>query len=80
MAQTLKKQFIDVRDGSEYYNKFYRSQNSLKPIVLNYLFRNIAFVTNQDKIRAIAASDYENITEITKIPIKIISNSPNCIS
>jgi len=72
MAQTIKKQYIDVRDSSDYYNKFYKSQNGLKPIVLNYLFRNIAFVTNQEKIRALANTDYEAITKNTNIPIKLI--------
>lgn len=72
MAQTIKKKYIDVRDSSDYYNKFYKSQNGLKPIVLNYLFRNIAFVTNQEKIRALVTTDYEAITKNTNIPIKLI--------
>ncbi|MFX1365896.1 MAG: hypothetical protein ACFFCE_17430 [Promethearchaeota archaeon] len=78
MAQIQKKQFIDVRNGSDYYNKFYKSQNNLKSIILNYIFRNIAFVTNQDKIRALTTSDYENITEHTNIPIKIIHKFTSC--
>ena len=78
MAQTLKKQYIDVRDSSDYYNKFYKSQNGLKPIILNYLFRNIAFVTNQDKIRALTNFDYENFTENTKIPVKLIHKYVSC--
>ncbi len=78
MAQILKKQYIDVRDGSDYYNKFYKSQNGLKPIILNYLFRNIAFVTNQDKIKALAITDYENISENTNIPIKLIHKFVSC--
>ncbi len=79
MVQTLKKQFIDVRDSSDYYNKFYKSQNGLKPIVLNYLFRNIAFVTNQDKIRALTNLDYEIISEGTKIPVKLIHKFVSCL-
>lgn len=78
MVQTLKKQFIDVRDSSDYYNKFYKYQNGLKPTVLNYLFRNIAFVTNQDKIRALATTDYENITKNTNIPVKLIHKYVSC--
>ena len=78
MVQILKKQYIDVRDGSDYYNKFYKHQNGLKPIVLNYLFRNIAFVTNQDKIRALTTPEYENITENTKIPVKLIHKFVSC--
>lgn len=72
MTQIFKKQYNNVRDISEYYNEFYKSQNGLKQIILNYIFRNIVFVTNQSKIKVLTISDYENITENTNIPIPLV--------
>lgn len=72
MTLTLKKRNTVVSSGAEYYSKFYKAPNNLKPVILNYLFRNITFVTRREKIRALTSLDYGDISESTKIPVIII--------
>jgi hypothetical protein len=71
MSQTLKKPIIKAHDINEYYLKFFKNSRASRPLVLDYLFRNITFVSNNEKIRAITGSEYHQITEATNIP-KII--------
>ncbi|MFX0040174.1 MAG: hypothetical protein ACFFCY_05105 [Promethearchaeota archaeon] len=72
MTQTLKKEIYEAENIDDYYNKYYKSQNKLKPIILNYLFRNISFVTTREKVRAITFLEYKEISEGLNIPIKLI--------
>jgi len=72
MTQTLKKESFEVDSICDYYNKFYKSQNKLKPIVLNYLFRNISFLTLREKVRVITASENIHISEALTIPVKLV--------
>lgn len=78
MVQSLKKQDFDVDGADKYYNTFYKYQNGLKPIVLDYLFRNIRFITNNEKIRALTTFEYKNITKDTNIPVKLIHKFVSC--
>jgi len=72
MTQTLKKESFEVDNINDYYNKFYKSQKKLKPIVLNYLFRNISFLTIREKVRVITASENIHISEALTIPVKLV--------
>lgn len=72
MTQSLKKENFEVDDIDDYYNKYYKAQNKLKPIVLNYLFRNISFLTFREKIRAVTVSENNDISEALKIPGKLV--------
>jgi hypothetical protein len=71
MSQTLKKPIIKAHDINEYYLKFFKNSRASRPLVLDYLFRNITFASNNEKIRAITDSEYNQITEAINIP-KII--------
>ncbi|MFX1419596.1 MAG: hypothetical protein ACFE9N_11810 [Promethearchaeota archaeon] len=68
MTQTFKKQELIVDDISEYYKKFYKAQHQVRINVLNYLFRNITFLTNREKIRAITIPEYQIITKNLEVP------------
>lgn len=68
MTQTLKEQDFKVDDVSEYYKKFYKAQNQIRLLVLNYLFRNISFLTRREKIRAITISEYQTISRDLEVP------------
>ncbi|MFX0105251.1 MAG: hypothetical protein ACFE75_07155, partial [Candidatus Hodarchaeota archaeon] len=68
MTQTLKKQNFESDDLISYYYKYYKSQNTLRPIVLNYLFRNITFLTKRERIRTITNSEYRKISKAINIP------------
>ncbi len=72
MTQTLKKETFEVDSITDYYNKYYKSQNKLKPIILNYLFRNISFLTLREKLRVITASENIHISEALTIPVKLV--------
>ncbi|MFX1377925.1 MAG: hypothetical protein ACFFA4_02430 [Promethearchaeota archaeon] len=72
MTQTLKKEIFDTDNISDYYKKYYKSQNKFKPIVLNYVFRNISFITKKEKIRTITHSEYKEISICLNIPIMLI--------
>ena len=68
MTQTLKKQNFESGDLVSYYNKYYKAQNTLRPIVLNYLFRDITFLTKRERIRALTTSEYREISKAIDIP------------
>ncbi len=68
MTQTLKKQDIKVDTIDDYYNTYYKAQNKIKPVVLNYLFRNISFLTRKEKIRALTKLEYSQISRRINIP------------
>ncbi|MFX0001820.1 MAG: hypothetical protein ACFE88_17040 [Candidatus Hermodarchaeota archaeon] len=72
MTQTVKKQDIAMSTGSEYYKKFYKSQNGFKAIILDYLFRNISFSTRKEKIRVLNYSEYKIISNELGIPVRLI--------
>ncbi len=72
MTQTLKKQEFEVSGVEDYYYKFYKTQRTLKPLVLDYLFRNVCFVTRREKIRVLSYSEYEQINHELNIPIPVI--------
>ena len=68
MTQTLKNQNIETQDVDEYYVKFFKTQEKLRPDVLEYLFQNITFITNREKLRALSVSEYDNVIKATGIP------------
>jgi len=68
MTQTIEKPSIETQDIDEYYTKYFKAQDTIRPVVLDYLFRNIGFVTYNEKIRAISDSEYTLISEATKVP------------
>lgn len=72
MTQTLKKEDFEVESINDYYNNYYKSQNKLKPIILNYLFRNISFLTIREKVRVITTSENKRISEALNIPVKLV--------
>ena len=72
MTQTLKKQELEISDVAEYYNRYYKAQRRLKPMVLNHLFRNICFITHRGGIRAITQAEYKKINDATEIPVQLI--------
>ncbi|KKM77166.1 hypothetical protein LCGC14_1372810 [marine sediment metagenome] len=72
MTQTLKKQEFEIREIEDYYHKFYKTQRSIRPLVLDYLFRNFCFVTKREKIRVLSYSEYERVNHELNIPIPLI--------
>ena len=72
MTQTLKKQDIEVDTIDDYYNTYYKAQNKIKPIVLNYLFRNISFLTRKEKIRALTKLEYTQISRRINVPKTLV--------
>lgn len=68
MTQTLKRQEIDVSEVEDYYTKYFKDQDKIKPLVLNYLFRNISFLGKQEKVRALTSLEYNQICKRIKIP------------
>jgi hypothetical protein len=51
---------------------FYKSQNHLKPRVLNYLFRYITFLDHREKIRTLTDGEYGQLFKDIEIPVIII--------
>ncbi|UCC19017.1 MAG: hypothetical protein JSV62_13055 [Promethearchaeota archaeon] len=68
MTETLKKQELIVGDINDYYKRFYKAQYQVRLNVLNYLFRNITFLTNREKIRAITIPEYQSISKTLEVP------------
>ncbi|MFX0023701.1 MAG: hypothetical protein ACFE9S_15345 [Candidatus Hermodarchaeota archaeon] len=78
MSQTLKKSTIKAHDIDEYYAKYFKDPKAFHPIVLDYLFRNVTFASNNDRIRAITASEYNQICEATNVPQIIVHRIISC--
>ncbi|NVM34399.1 MAG: hypothetical protein HWN81_02310 [Candidatus Lokiarchaeota archaeon] len=72
MVQTLKKQSYEADSIEEYYKTFYIAQQKFKPIVLNYLFRNVALITKQENIREISKREYSQISKTLSVPKAIV--------
>jgi len=49
-----------------------KSQQEVKEIVLNYLFREICFVSHPQNIRSLTPQEYKDINESSDIPIPLI--------
>lgn len=73
MTQTLKKSAIEAQDIDKYYIKYFKDSNAFRPIVLDYLFRNITFAIHNEKVRAITDSEYNQISNATNVP-KILTH------
>jgi hypothetical protein len=73
MSQTLKKSIVKTHDMNEYYIKYFKDKSAIRPVVLDYLFRNISFASYNEKIRALTDSEYNQICEATNAP-KIIAH------
>ncbi|MFX1304934.1 MAG: hypothetical protein ACFE9X_16385 [Promethearchaeota archaeon] len=74
MTQTVKKEDFEAYDISDYYNKFYKNKGKIKQTVLNYLFRNISFVSKHENVRAITVSEYGQISKAINIPKVLVHN------
>jgi hypothetical protein len=72
MTQILKKDIFNVDNIKEYYQKFYKNSKKQKSVILNYLFRNITFLTSSDKIRTITKDEYIQISNELNIPKSLI--------
>jgi hypothetical protein len=68
MTQTIEKQITEPQDVDEYYVKYFKDANTFRPEILDYLFRNITFVTSEEKIRAVSNSEFIMISKETDIP------------
>ena len=79
MTQAIKKRASEIKEivGSydieiENFNNLHRN-NDLKKIVLNYLFRNISFINNNNRlIKNYNPSEYIKISSKIQIPTSII--------
>ncbi len=71
MTQTLKKQNTENYSGSDYYNKFYKSQNGFKSIILDFLFRNISFTRNE-RVYVLTQAEYDLIKSKLNFPAVLI--------
>ncbi len=71
MTQTIKKEAYDI---SDYYNKYYKNKGKVKQTVLNYLFRNISFVSKYENVRAITVSEYGQISKAINVPKILVHN------
>ncbi len=72
MTQSLKKQVFEISEIEDYYHKYYKTQRKIKSLVLDYLFRNVCFVTRREKIRVLSYSEYEQINHELDVPIPLI--------
>jgi len=74
MTQAVEKQEIEteIESSEDYYTKFYKNQHKLRPIIIDYLFRNISFLTHKENIKAVTLADYRKISESLEIPERII--------
>jgi hypothetical protein len=44
----------------------------IKSVVLNFVFRNISFTTEREKIRVLTSSDYRRIQDVVGFPVSLI--------
>ena len=72
MTQTLKKQEFPLSRRSNYKFDSYKIQQEFKPVILNFLFRNISFTNRKERIRAINPFEYEQMSKAIDIPIPLI--------
>jgi hypothetical protein len=72
MSQILKQPIIKAHDIHEYYIKFFKNSSASRQVVLNYLFRNITFAHDNEKVRALTDSEYKQISEATNVPKVIV--------
>ncbi|MFW9973567.1 MAG: hypothetical protein ACFFDF_25530 [Candidatus Odinarchaeota archaeon] len=68
MTQTLKKPNIKAEDIDEYYLKYFKNTEVIRPIVLDYLCRRISFVFANEKIRVLTNTEITLISNATQIP------------
>ena len=71
MTQTLKKQTVESYSGSDYYNKFYKSQNGFKSRILDFLFRNISFTRNE-RVYVLTQAEYDLLHSKLDFPVVLI--------
>lgn len=68
MTQIIKKDYTWISP----LTTIGKSQQEVKEIVLNYLFREICFVSHPQNIRALTTQEYKDINESFDIPISLI--------
>ena len=68
MTQILKKDYTWISPLST----IGKSQQEVKEIVLNYLFRKICFVSHPQNIRALTNQEYKDINRSSDIPIPLV--------
>ncbi|MFW9941342.1 MAG: hypothetical protein ACFFFT_09895 [Candidatus Thorarchaeota archaeon] len=68
MTQIIKKDYTWISPLST----IGKSHQEVKEIVLNYLFREICFVSQPQNIRALTLQEYDNINKRSDIPIPLI--------
>ncbi len=68
MTQTLIKSNNRNQSIDDYYIKYFKKKDKFRPVVLDYLIRNITFVAYNEKIRVITISECAQISKATKVP------------
>jgi hypothetical protein len=63
---------MKVLNTDEYFAKYFKTKNTFRPIVLDYLFRSITFINQNHKIRALTNYEYTQISEAINIPIILV--------
>jgi len=75
MTQSIEKQDLQVSQDITPYVQNYSIQYQLKHIILDYMFRNISFYGDKDKIRSLTKKDYEQISKATHTSITIVHSA-----
>lgn len=68
MTQIVKKDYTWISP----LTPLGKSQHEVEEIILNYLFREICFVSHPQKIRALTSQEYKDLADITKLPVNLI--------
>lgn len=68
MTQIIKKEYTWISP----LTTLEKSQHEVEKIVLNYLFREICFVSHPQKIRALTSREYKDLADNTKLPVDLI--------
>jgi len=77
MTQALKNQDYESRQDSEHGIRKRQVQAEYNKIILNYLFRNVAFINQKGKIRAIPKIIQREMSSKLKIEVKTIDKVIN---
>ena len=77
MTQALKNQDYKSRQDFEHIIRKRQVQEEYKLIILNYLFRNVAFINQKGKIRAIPKIIQREMSSKLKIEVKNINKIIN---
>ncbi|KKL93004.1 hypothetical protein LCGC14_1879060, partial [marine sediment metagenome] len=72
MTQTVRKHNFGALSQFDYSDIGLKSQNDLRPFLLNKLFRQFSFATYNQNVSSLRPLEYTKLALVTKLPVKII--------